>query len=143
MENFCSKLLSFMKLEITNYVILTVLCIIAIIMCAFLRDNKTYKPLLWLSGICLIITTILSANAIIPIYKDYCNKSFVQLDNVTIVSPLGGFDSSGTAEISVYTTGGNVIRLITTEQLPNGEYKASLVYAERSNYLVYWEIAEQ
>ena len=143
MENFCSKLLSFMKLEIANYVIITALCIIAIIVCAFLRDDKIYKILLWLSSIGLIITIILSSNAIIPIYKDYRNKSFVQLDDVTIVSPLGGFDLSGTAEISVYTTEGNVIRLITTEQLPNGEYKASLVYAERSNYLVYWEITKQ
>lgn len=144
MEKFCSKLLGIMKLEIANYMIITALCIIAIIVCVFLYDDKKYKILFWLSFICLIIIIALFANAIIPIYNDYCNKSFVQLEDVTVVSAtLSGFDLSGKTEISVYTTEGKVIRLTTTDQLPYGEYKASVVYAERSNYLVDWEIVEQ
>ena len=144
MEKFCSKLLGFMKLEIANYMFIAALCIIAIIVCVFLRADKKYKILLWLSFICLIIIIALFANAIIPIYNDYCNKSFVQLEDVTVVcATLSGFDLSGKTEISVYTTEGNVIRLTTTDQLPNGEYKASVVYAKRSNYLVDWKIVEQ
>ena len=144
MEKFCVKLFSIIKLEIANYLIVVALCIIAIIVCAILRDDKKYKILLWLSIIGLIIIMTFFANAIVPVYKDYCNKSFVQLENVTVVSPtLSGFDLSGKMEITVYTTEGNVIRLTTIDQLPKGEYKANIVYTEKSNYLVDWKILKE
>ena len=144
MEKYCSKLLGIIKLVTANYLIIAALCIIAIIVCVFLRADKKYKILLWLCSICLIIIIALFVNTIIPLYNDYYNKSFVQLEEVTVVSAtLSGFDLSGKTEISVYTTEGSVIRLTTTDQLPNGEYKASVVYAKRSNCLVDWKIVEQ
>lgn len=141
MEKFCSKLLGIMKLEITNYMIIAVLCIIAIVVCVFLRDDKESKILLWVSSACLIIICALFANTFIPIYSDYCNKSFVQLEDVTVMS-TSGFDLSGTGELSIYTKEGKVITLTTVDQLPDGEYKASVVYTERSNYLIDWKPVE-
>lgn len=143
MEGFCSKLLSIMKLEILNYMIVVVLCIVAIIICALLRNDKKYNILFWISCVCLIITIVLFTNDIVPMQKDYRNKSFVQLEDARIVSsPLGRFDLSGIGEVSVCTASGETFKLKTTEQSFDNVCRINLVYSKKSRYLVYWEKTE-
>ncbi len=137
MELYKQELIKILRLEVFNHVIIITLVFIAIIVCYILKNDKTYKVLLFVSVLFLFIMIILSINTFIPLYKDITNNAFVKMENVSFSSAISKFDSSGFQEILIYDENNNPVVLKTTKHFEEEIFNGIIVYAKESKYLVF------
>lgn len=138
MEEYCATLLKLLKVELFDHACLIILSIIAIIMCIMLRRDKQWRIMFWVSCICLIGSVWLSFVEILPIYKDYRDKTFVELEEATIISHTSDGIGNSIRKIIVRTSEGKEIPLEARIPFEKGEFKGRVGYSERSGCLVQW-----
>lgn len=139
MENTHIELLKILKLQGFNYGIILLLGIVAIIIYAILLKEKRNLMFLTISIICIVATFILAFIELSPIYSDLKKQSFIEVDEVTLISKVSaGFDWSGIRTIHIETIDGDKLLLKTTQQFEEGTFKGKIVYSKESEYLLEW-----